>query len=234
MNTDTEWRELNRAMWDEKTPLHLKSPIYDLDGFKAGRLSLKPHEIADLGDVTGKDLVHLQCHIGLDTLSLARLSAQVTGLDFCEVAVQAGTTLAREIGIEARFVSSDVYDAPAALSSKTYDIVYTGVGALCWLPDLDRWENVVRDLIQPRGQLYLFELDPMERILEAGPTREVEIRYDYFTLKTGHRKAGSVVYADACTPTSANTTVQWNHSLGEVGDGSRASRAHHRLTAGIG
>jgi SAM-dependent methyltransferase len=216
MNNGTEWRQLNRAMWDERTPLHLKSPIYDIDGFKAGRLSLRRHEIADLGDVDGKDLVHLQCHIGLDTLSWARLGARVTGLDFSPAAVQAATALAHEIGIAANFVCSDVYEAPAALSNNTYDIVYTGVGALCWLPDMDRWADIVRTLLRPRGRLYLYEFHPVEWIFEAGSRGELEMRCDYFTPKEGYREAGGVSYADACTPTYANLTVQWNHPLGEV------------------
>lgn len=216
MDTCADWRELNRAMWDAKTPAHLRSPIYDVDGFKAGRLSLRSREIIDLGDVSGKDLVHLQCHIGLDTLSWARLGARVTGLDFSEPAVQAATALARDIGVEARFVMSDVYDAPAALNGSTYDIVYTGVGALCWLPDMSRWAGVVRDLLRPKGQLYLFEFHPVIWMLESSSTTELEIRYSYFTPHEGHREAGAVDYADASTPASAESTVQWNHPIGEV------------------
>src|SRR5271170_3564493 len=136
--TDPSWGELNRAMWNERVPLHLNSPVYDVPSFKAGALSLRAHEIKDLGDVTGKDLIHLQCHFGLDTLSWARLDARVTGLDFSEPAIRAATDLAREIGIDASFVTSDVYSAPQAVGHRTFDIVYTGVGALCWLPDMQR------------------------------------------------------------------------------------------------
>ena len=127
---EPSWRELNRAMWNERVPLHLISPLYDLPGFKAGALSIRAHEIADLADVGGKDLIHLQCHFGQDTLSWARLGARVTGLDFSEPAVKAAAELASEIGLDARFVAADVYDAPAALGHRMFDIVYTGVGAL--------------------------------------------------------------------------------------------------------
>ena len=117
--------------------------------FKAGaRSSLRrSHEIADLGDVRGKELIHLQCHWGKDTLSWARLGAHVTGLDFSEAAVRAAVALAADIGIDARFVTADVYDAPEALGGRTFDIVYTGVGALCWLPDIARWAKVAFNLL---------------------------------------------------------------------------------------
>ena len=216
MTGDTSWRALNQAMWNEKTPLHLASPYYDVAGFKAGRMSLRPHEIADLGDVAGKKLIHLQCHFGLDTLSWARLGAHVTGLDFSEPAVRAATELAREIGIDARFVTSDVYDAPAAAGHADFDIVYTGVGALCWLPDLQRWATVVRDLLRPGGQLYLFEFHPVKWMIEGGPANEIAIRDDYFTPPEGYTGAGGVTYADKSIPADATPTVQWNHPLGEV------------------
>lgn len=130
---EPSWRELNRAMWDEKLPLHLKSPLYDLDAFKAGALSLKAHEVEDLGDVAGKDLIHLQCHFGKDTLSWARLGARVTGVDFSAPAIEAARLLAAEIGVAARFVTSDVYDAPAAVDTRpsTSSIPGSGRSAGC-------------------------------------------------------------------------------------------------------
>jgi SAM-dependent methyltransferase len=202
-------------MWNEKTPLHLKSPVYDLDGFKAGRLSLKPHEVSDLGDVTGKDLLHLQCHIGLDTLSWGRLGARVTGLDFSNASVEAARRLSQAIGVEAHFVEADVYDAVSALGRARFDIVYTGVGALCWLPDIAGWARTVRNLLRPGGQLYLFEFHPVEWILSEGDDYPT-IAFDYFTDAAGYRDGGGVVYADSDTPVQANATVQWNHSLGDV------------------
>jgi SAM-dependent methyltransferase len=216
MPEQPSWRVLNRAMWNEKTPHHLVSPLYDVAGFKAGRRRLRPHEIADLGDVTGKDLVHLQCHFGLDTLSWARLGARVTGLDFSEPAVRAATDIARDIGIDATFVTSDVYDAPETVGHRTFDIVYTGVGALCWLPDMDRWARMVHDLLRPGGQLYLFEFHPVKWMIEGGPPNEIAIREGYFTPAEGYHDAGGVTYADASIPAAATPTVQWNHPLGEV------------------
>jgi SAM-dependent methyltransferase len=184
-------------------------------GFKAGRNSLRPHEIADLGEVRGKSLVHLQCHFGLDTLSWARLGADVTGLDFSPAAIEAAAALARSIGVAARFVHADVYDAAAALGRR-YDIVYTGVGALCWLPDLPRWAVTVRDLLEIGGELYFFEFHPVEWMLKPAQPSGVALGFDYFTPADGYRLAGGVSYADATVDPAAEATVQWNHPLGEV------------------
>ena len=123
---ELSWRELNQAMWNERVPLHLRSRLYDLPKFKAGALSLRSHEIADLGDVRGKELVHLQCHFGKDTLSWARLGAHVTGLDISEPAVRAAVALAEDIGIDARFVTADVYDAAEALGGRIRHRIYRG------------------------------------------------------------------------------------------------------------
>jgi SAM-dependent methyltransferase len=210
---EPSWRELNRAMWNEKVPLHLRSRRYDLPKFKAGALSLRAHEIADLGDVRGKELVHLQCHFGKDTLSWARLGAHVTGLDFSEAAVRAAVALAAEIGVDARFMTADVYDAPEALSGRTFDIVYTGVGALCWLPEMTPWAKVVFDLLRPGGMLYLYEFHPLKWIF--GETDKPEILDAYFTPAEG-LPLGGVTYADATAPASQTPTIQWNHPLGEV------------------
>jgi SAM-dependent methyltransferase len=210
---EPSWRELNREMWNERVPHHLRARNYDLPGFKAGALSLRAHEIADLGDVRGKALVHLQCHFGKDTLSWARLGANVTGLDFSEPAVQAAIALAREIGVDARFVTADVYEAPDALGGRTFDIVYTGVGALCWLPDMTRWAKVVFDLLRPGGELYLYEFHPLKWIF--GETDTPDILDAYFTSVEGLR-LGGVIYADARPPPTQTPTIQWNHPLGEV------------------
>lgn len=215
-NHEPLWRLLNRAMWDAKAPLHVKSRLYDVPGFKAGGIALKPHEVADLGDLTGKDVIHPQCHFGLDTLSLARLGANVTGVDFSAPAIEAAKGIARDIGVDATFVTADVHDAPAAVGRRVFDIVYTGVGALCWLPDMDRWARVVCDLLRPGGQLYLFEFHPVKWMIEGSAPGGIEIRDSYFTPPDGFHEAGGVAYADESIPSAATPTIQWSHPLGEV------------------
>lgn len=173
-----DWLDINRANWEDRVPIHLASDFYDVDGFRAGADALRCYEVEEVGDVRGRRLLHLQCHIGLDTLSWGRRGALVTGLDFSPSAVDCARSLAREIGQStARFVTSDVYRAVEALDGETFDVVYTGVGALCWLPDIPRWARVVSELVTPGGFLYLNEFHPVTDMLdEDGRT----VALDYF------------------------------------------------------
>ncbi|MEN3977116.1 class I SAM-dependent methyltransferase [Emcibacter sp. SYSU 3D8] len=208
--------DLNRAYWDERVAIHVRSRFYDVDGFRDGRLSLGADEVRDLGDVRGQRLAHLQCHFGLDSLSWARLGAEVSGLDFSGPAIDAARGLARETGIAARFVQADVYDAPAVLG-RDFDIVYTGIGALCWLPDITRWAQAVAALLRPGGQLYLVEFHPANWGLDLNPAGETpEIRYDYFTRHDGEPVDLAGSYAESGAPTAHNGTLQWNHNMGAV------------------
>ena len=147
--TVADWRVLNRANWDDRVPIHLASRFYDLEGFRKTRDSLRKFEPAEAGDVRGKDLVHLQCHIGLNTLSWVGRGARASGLDFSVPAIEAARGLAAELGISASFVTSDVYDAPVAFGGQRFGIVYTGIGALCWLPDTPRWARLAAELLRP-------------------------------------------------------------------------------------
>lgn len=153
--------EANRARWDEAAPLHAISDFYDLDGFRSGRDDLHPFELDELGTpVAGLDLVHLQCHLGTDTLSWARQGANVVGLDFSAPAIEAATALAADCGLPAEFVCADVYDAAAVLG-RSFDVVYTGIGALNWLPDIVGWAEVAASLLRPGGVVYLVEIHPL-------------------------------------------------------------------------
>lgn len=210
---DEEWRDVNRAHWDERVPIHLRSRLYDVAGFKAGRCSLTPAAMRDLAPVAGKRLLHLQCYIGLDTLSWARLGAAATGLDFSAPALAAARSLAQQTGVAARFVEADLYGAPQALG-ETYDIVYTGIGALMWLPDMPRWAAVVAALLKPGGELYLVEFHPTEWMLDE--SNPLAIKDNYFTPPEGLRAVCAGSYADRAAATSADETRQWNHPLGEV------------------
>ena len=148
-----EWREANRASWDERVPIHASGEFYDVAGFRSGQERLRPFEISEVGDVTGKELVHLQCHFGIDTLSWARRGARVVGLDFSAPAIGEARRLAAELGLDADFVRSDVYDAPGSLGGRDFDVVYTGLGAINWLPDIRRWAGVAAALVRPGGFL---------------------------------------------------------------------------------
>jgi SAM-dependent methyltransferase len=151
----------NQARWDEAAPLHAESAVYDLEGFRAHPDRIRPFEHEELGAVAGKELLHLQCHIGTDTLSWAGHGARVCGLDFSPKAIEIAHALAQECRIDATFWCADVYDAVDAVGGRTFDIVYTGIGALGWLPDLAPWAKVVADLLRPGGVLYLVEIHPI-------------------------------------------------------------------------
>jgi SAM-dependent methyltransferase len=207
-----EWREANRASWDERVPIHVSGEFYDVASFKAGGERLQPFEIEEVGDVSGKDLLHLQCHFGIDTLSWARRGARVTGLDFSAPAVEAARALAREMGLGATFVQSDVYEAARATGGRTFDVVYTGRGALNWLPDIGGWAGVVAGLVKPGGFLYLTEFHSFTEVFGD----DLRVEYDYFQDENPRVWDEPGTYADLDAETSDNLTYEWNHTLGEV------------------
>ena len=226
-----DWLTVNRHLWDERVPLHVGSSFYDVDGFKAGRGLLLPHEVEELGALDGLRVLHLQCHFGLETLDIARLhpTVQVTGLDFSAPAIEAATRLAREIRLadRARFVVADVYHANEVFPDERFDVIYTGKGALLWLPDLDRWASVAKDLLAPGGLLYLTEFHPVAGVLDDHKARPVR---DYFaTEATISDEPGS--YVDPTAPTEHNVSYEWQHPLSRVitallGEGFRLETFH--------
>jgi SAM-dependent methyltransferase len=212
VNWAEQWREVNRALWDERVPIHAEGQFYDLDGFVAGKSSLRPFELAEVGSVSGLTLIHPQCHMGLDTLSWAREGARVTGLDFSEPAITVARGLAERIGIEADFVLSDVYDSVEAVQGRRFDIVYTGLGAINWLPDIERWAGVMAGLVVPGGRFYLAEFHP---VTEMFGDEELTVEHSYF-------ERGPVLwdepgtYADLTAATTHNRSVDWIHGVGDV------------------
>jgi SAM-dependent methyltransferase len=204
--------ELNRTWWDERVPLHVASEFYDVDSFKAGANTLRPFELEEVGDVSGRSLVHLQCHFGLDTLSWARLGARVAGLDFSTPAVEAARSVAADTGLDAEFVAASVYDAPAALGGRRFDVVYTGLGALNWLPDVKRWSEVVARLVAPGGFLYLSEFHP---IADVFGDEDLTLEHDYFQTDS-FIVDDPGTYADLEARTEQNRTEEWQHTLGDV------------------
>lgn len=159
--SEPDWRAANRALWEEMAAVHPSTALYDVEGLIRGRDDLRPWEATELGPVVGLDLLHLQCHIGTDTIGWARRGAAVVGVDFSPTALRIAHELSTACGLTIDWVESDVYDAATALAPRTFDVVYTGIGALGWLPDLERWAEVVRRLLRPRGVLYLVEVHPM-------------------------------------------------------------------------
>jgi SAM-dependent methyltransferase len=211
-----DYLAVNRANWDARVPHHVRG--YGLERFDdPGHLSETVRfDVPRLGDIAGRETVHLQCHIGTDTLSLHRLGARVTGVDFSAPALEVARTLAARIGAEARFVESDVYGAPAVLARAAFDLVYTGIGALCWLPDIERWATVVATLLRTGGELFIREGHPMLWTLgDPRPDGLVTVAYPYFETD-GDVFTETQSYVDHDGEIASPTFVSFNHGLGEV------------------
>ncbi len=209
-----EYLEANRRHWDELVPIHVRSKFYKLEGFKAGRCTLDDIE-RGLGEVSGKSLLHLQCHFGMDTMSWARLGAKVIGADFSEEAVTLARSLAGELGITADFVRSDLYDLPKKLDG-VFDIVFTSHGVLTWLPDLGRWAEVIAHFLKTGGVFYIVESHPTAHIFDDEvEVPELRVRYPYFH-QGPMRFEDSTSYADSNAVVRNKTTYEWMHSLSEV------------------
>jgi SAM-dependent methyltransferase len=206
----------NRRRWNEVTPIHAASAFYDVPGFRAGKSSLRPIEVEELGDVAGKSLLHLQCHFGLDTLSWARLGANVTGMDFSEEAIALAQALAADLKIDARFICCDLYDLPQRLEG-VFDIVFTSYGVLAWLCDLRRWAEIVALFLNPGGTFYIVEFHPFADAFEdALGTSELTLAYPYFPTGEPLAFESASTYADRTKILSQARVYQWAHSLGEI------------------
>ncbi|HET9076525.1 MAG TPA: class I SAM-dependent methyltransferase [Acidimicrobiales bacterium] len=215
-DTPPDWVEVNRRNWDERVPIHLASSFYDVDGFRAGRGSLEPFEVEEMGALGGLRLVHLQCHFGLDTLDLVRLhpTLSAVGLDFSPPAVASATDLAAELGLASRvsFVEADVRHAASVLGAGSFDVVYTGKGALCWLPDLDAWAAQCASLLKPGGWLYVSEFHPVgDTLAQDAPL----VTGDYFRTEPWVDEEPGT-YAERGASMANRVTYTWNHPLPEL------------------
>ena len=207
----TDYIDANRQLWDRWTKLHAASAFYDVDGFKEGNSTLMPVELEELGDVAGKTLLHLQCHFGLDTLSWARAGAVVTGVDFSPDAIEMARSLSDELDIPATFLCADIYDLPETPETQ-FDIVFTSYGVLTWLPDLDRWAQLIARYLKPGGTFYIVEFHPLISMLDDDGER---ITYPYFRTDEPLRFEGEGSYA-ASDDGVTQTAYEWPHGLGEI------------------
>lgn len=210
------YRSHNRALWDEWAVINAKSTFYDLASFKKGGVFLEPHEIEEVGDVAGKSLLHLQCHIGTDTLSWARLGARVTGVDFSEQAIGLARGLAAETSLAARFICSDVLELPSALEER-FDVVYTSRGVLGWLPDLPTWARVIAHFLRPGGIFYIREQHPILYPWDdSDDAKDLKLLYPYFDRGEPLPFPVRGSYADRDAHVSQTTQYAWSHSMGEI------------------
>ena len=212
--------DVNRANWDERAPAHAASPYYSFERFVEDQSYLSDvvrFDLPRLGDVSGIRGVHLQCHIGTDTLSLARLGAQMTGLDVSSASLAQARELSRRAGPEVEYVEAELYDAVSVLGARAFDLVFTGIGALCWLPSISRWAQVVANLLAPGGRLFIREGHPVLWSVEyERPDQLLVLAYPYFEQAEPQvwNEPGTYVETDA--EFEHNTTHEWNHGLGEI------------------
>jgi SAM-dependent methyltransferase len=202
----------NQHLWNEWTTLHEQSPAYKVQEFKAGASTLRPIERAELPDVAGKSLLHLQCHFGLDTLSWARAGAIVTGVDLSDQSIALARALSAELDIPATFICSDLFELPNVLAGQ-FDIVFTSYGVLNWLPDLQRWAAIVTHFLKPGGIFYIAEFHPFSRVFDSD-SPDLKVANAYFFMEEPFRFEIQGSYA-----AGSSTLLQgynWNHSLSEV------------------
>ncbi|MGB0850164.1 MAG: class I SAM-dependent methyltransferase [Bacteroidia bacterium] len=202
--------ETNKKLWNEKTEIHLKSDFYEMVDFRKGKSSLKPIELELLGDIRGKSILHLQCHFGQDSLSLAKMGAKVTGLDISDKSIDTARQLNDELGLDAKFVCSDVYSAKEHIHEK-YDIVFTSYGTIGWLPDMDKWADIVSHFMKPDGKFIFVELHPA--IWMYNDTFD-KIEFSYFNIEPIIEVIPGT-YAEQ-EAEIAMEEIGWNHPLSEV------------------
>jgi SAM-dependent methyltransferase len=205
----------NRRNWDERVPIHAASRFYDVERWLEERPGPRPREVEALGDVAGLDLVHLQCHFGLDTLAWADAGARVTGVDFSPTAIGVAEQLAARAGLADRstFICTDVHDAAPVLAPRTFDVVYVSLGALCWLPSIGRWADQVSALSRNGGRLYLHDGHPLAWSMAYG---SLTMEHSYFEEPEPYVDDSETTYTDAEVTLSSTRIYQWNHSVGEV------------------
>ena len=224
--------DLNRAHWDALAAVHGQDAYYDKDALVSGRDSLNEFEAAAVGDVTGLDVLHLQCHIGFDSISLARRGARVTGVDFSPASLAAAAELAERAGVQVDWVEAEATALPEALHGR-FDIVYSTVGVIGWNADIDAWMRSVAGALRPGGRLVLVELHPI--FLMVASTDPLVLDFPYaFDGPRVFDEDGS--YADPAAHIDATKTVEYAHSLGEVvtaaiGAGLRIDALHEHMDA---
>lgn len=215
----SEYLTLNKTNWDERAPLHAASADYAVQRFVDDPQFLSDVVQFDrplLGDIQGLRGVHLQCHIGTDTLSLARLGARMSGLDFSSASLAEARTLAQRCNTPIDYHESDVFAATDVLPRGEFDLVYTGIGALCWLPSIERWAQTVGALLKPGGRLFIREGHPMLWALDEEQRDSLQVAFPYFERSEPLVWDEDTTYVETDSSLKATVTHEWNHGLGEI------------------
>ena len=208
--SESKFYEINKTLWNQRAEIHIDTKFYDMKGFREGKTSLKKIELDLIGDIKGKDLLHLQCHFGQDTLSLARMGANVTGLDLSDKAINIGKSISQELNIPADFICSNTYDAEKNIDKK-FDVIFVSYGAICWLADLKKWGEIIFNLLKPGGRVLVVEFHPALMMYSE----------DFKTIEFGYFNTQPFVEEFKGTYADKNSkipqkSVTWNHSIAEV------------------
>ena len=204
------YQAINKKLWNERVPIHATSSFYNVSAFKEGRSSLNAIELELLGNVQQQAWLHLQCHFGMDTLSLAKLGARVTGIDFSETAIDMARSLSNELQCEATFICCDVYDTPSSCNSQ-FDGVFTSYGTIGWLPDIQQWANTIARCLKPGGQFVMADFHPVIWMYDNAIQH---ITYSYFNRETIlETEEGTYAQPEADLH---HTSVSWNHPISDI------------------
>jgi len=202
--------DANQQLWDARVQPHLGSKMYDMESFRKGRSSLMEIETETLGDITGQDILHLQCHFGQDSLSFSRLGAgKVVGVDISKKAIDTAKGLALELGLDTEFICSNVYDIGKV---GEFDMVFSTYGATPWLPDLDKWAQIISDNLKSGGIFYFCEFHPSIYMMDFDTK---EINYDYFSNQDPIEEIAEGTYADEEAAINLKE-YSWNHGTSEI------------------
>lgn len=205
-----DYLEINKHTWNNKTDIHIASSFYDNEGFLNGKSTLKQIELELLGDVSGKKILHLQCHFGQDTMTFSRMGAHATGVDLSDKAIIRAIEFASKLGLSSQFINSDIYDLPQNLQEQ-FDIVFTSYGTIGWLPDMEKWANVIAHFLKPNGKFIMAEFHPVVWMFDNAFK---EIEYSYFNVEPIVEIVNGT-YADRQAPMETKT-ITWNHPTSEV------------------
>lgn len=210
-NIDPEnWLEINKKSWNLRTGMHVDSAFYNLKGFKKSKNSLHSLEIDLLGDIQNESILHLQCHFGMDSLSLEGMGAKVTGIDFSDEAIDFAQNLAKELEMRTEFICANVYDFELA-KKNSFNTVFSSYGVVGWLPDLKKWAKVIHENLAEKGRFILVDFHPVLWMFNDDFN---EIEYSYFNDEP-YIEITKGSYADSSN-NKKTTSIWWSHSLSEI------------------
>ncbi len=211
MNDETKYFKANRALWNKRVDINYNSEFYENDNFLLNKNSLKSIELDHLGDIKGKNILHLQCHFGQDTLSLVNLGANVTGIDFSDKAIEKAKFLSAQTNLKAEFLCSNIYDLKNQLDKK-FDIVFTSYGTIGWLPDINKWAKIVSHFLKPGGKFLIVEFHPFIWMFDEN----IEfIKYPYFHTNEPIAESIEGTYSDRNADIKM-VEYGWNHTISDV------------------